>query len=182
MSKPQSLTVSGVRRLAVGTAAAAAVLAGCTGTSHHVTVPITHPAPGYGSPGAAVVGFFTLFGEGKNSACAYVISSDFLSCDEAISETNTKATMTGLGIGETTIQGVEALVTVVGNLCVTEGTTKNCRQNTNPTVGQPRSNSQKAFDTLFSKAGIGRPINTSALPCEKISGLWYISLEGGLTS
>jgi hypothetical protein len=180
--KPRSLTVSGVRRLAVGTAAAAALLAGCTSASHKVAVPITHPAPGYGTPGAAVMGFFTEYAAGKNTACSYVISTDFLSCDEAISETDTKATIAGFGIGETTVEGNEALVTVVGSLCVSQGAAKNCRHNTDPSVGQPRTRSLKDFDALFSKAGLGRPINSSALPCENISGKWYFSLEGDLTS
>lgn len=182
MPKPRSLTVSGVRRLAVGTAAAAVLLAGCTSAGHKATVPITHPAPGYATPGAAVAGFFTEFVAGKNAACTYVISTDFLSCDEAITQTTTSSTMAGFGIGETTIEGSQALVTVVGTLCVSQGTAKNCRHNSDPTVGQPRTSTVKAFDALFSKAGVGRPINTSALPCEKISGKWYISLQGDITS
>ena len=142
---------------------------------------MTHPKPGYGTPGAAVIGFFTEYAAGKNTACAFVVAVDFLSCDEAITLQGVKATISGLGIGATTIQGNQALVTLVGKLCVTQGHTINCRQNRDSAVGQPKNNSTKAFQALFTKAGVGRPINSSALPCEKISGKWYMSLEGTVT-
>lgn len=125
------------------------------------------------------MGFFTFWQHGSNLACTFVEESDTLSCLEAMQ--NTKATFTGIGIGATSIHGNQALVTLVGRICVTSGGTTTCRSNSNTSVGQPKNGSQKAFDALYSTSAVGKPINSGALPCQKVSGKWYISLEASET-
>jgi hypothetical protein len=165
-----------IRRLAAFFAIAllAGVAASCGGGG--TPVRITRPAVSHSSPGGAVMGFFTDYASNNKDACTYVVDSQALQCLLALN--NATATVTNLGIGETTERGDEALVSVTGKFCVTLSKTTTCRSNSNPKVGQPNGGSQQAFDALYKPAQHGRAINNSAIPCQQTGGKWYISLLG----
>jgi hypothetical protein len=158
--------------VAVAVAATLVLATACSGKP--AITKVTYPPAGHASPGAAVMGFFQFFVTGNNNACTYVIPGDAIQCLLALK--SAKATVSGIGVGKTTIRGDEALVTVVGTFCVTQSKTKTCRSNQDPNVGQPKGGGKSAFDDLYQPAVQGKAINTSAVPCQKIAGLWYISL------
>ena len=123
------------------------------------------------------MGFFTLLGQGNHNACIYVVQSVALPCFESFETESSK--VTNLGIGRVTIDGNQALVTVVASLCVTpQGGTATCRTNTDPSTGQPKGSSHAAFASLYQTALDGRPIDASAVPCEQVGGQWFLSLAG----
>ena len=127
------------------------------------------------------MGFVENWTTGSNLACTYVQESDALSCLEALQATP-RAQFTGIGIGATTVEGDEALVSLVGKVCAPTSAGKTtCRSNNDPSVGQPGHGGQAAFDAVYSKSALGKPIDAGALPCRKISGKWYISTESSQT-
>lgn len=81
-----------------------------------------------------------------------------------------------MGIGEVTIKGTQALVTVVGTFCVTQAGSTNCTTNNNPRTGQPTGGGQRGFAALYKQAVHGQAINKAAVPCERIKTEWYLSL------
>lgn len=88
----------------------------------------------------------------------------------------TTSTFKSLSIGQVTVEGTRALVTVVGTFCVTEAGTTNCRTNTNLRTGQPGGGANRSFDSLYRAAVRGIAINSGAVPCERIKAEWYVSL------
>jgi hypothetical protein len=155
-------------------AALAGMLASCSANAPNV--PVTHPAAGHGSPAAATAGFFQRLAAGDKAACTYVIPDDGPLCMLAVQAATVK--LTGFGVGEVTIGGSEALVSVVGRLCVTEGSSTTCSTNSDDTIGQPAGGSPKAFASLYRAATAGVAIAKGAIPCEEEKGKWYVSLLG----
>jgi hypothetical protein len=137
-------------------------------------VKVTRPLPGHASPGATTMGFFAGFAKNDTNACTFAAEGATPYCLLALQ--SSKATFANLGIGQVTVKGTEALVTVVGIFCVTQAGTTNCTTNTNPRTGQPSGSGKSGFDALYKAAVQGRAINKSAVPCEKIRSEWYISL------
>jgi hypothetical protein len=136
-------------------------------------VTVTHPAPDHTTPGGATAGFFDGFVSGDKNACTFAAEGATPFCLLALQ--NTTSTFANFGVGQITIDGTRALVTVVGRFCVSQSGSKNCSTNSDPSVGQPGS-SHRSFDTLYKTAVRGIAINKGAVPCERIKSEWYVSL------
>jgi hypothetical protein len=109
-----------------------------------------------------------------NTACTFAAVGATPFCLLALQ--STKSTFANLGIGQVTIKGTQALVTVLGTFCVTQAGSTNCTTNHNPRIGQPTGSGQHGFDSLYKTAVQGRAIDKSAVPCERIKSEWYVSL------
>jgi hypothetical protein len=144
----------------------------CSGQSKPVA--ISHPAAGHLTPASATIGFFTGLVKNDENACTFAAAGATPFCLLALQ--STKSTFAGLGVGQVTVRGTRALVTVVGTFCVTQAGTTNCTTNSNPRIGQPTGSGQHGFDSLYKAAVQGQAINKSAVPCERIKTEWYVSL------
>lgn len=138
---------------------------------------VTHPAPGHGSPGAAVVGFFTNITKSAAQACTYAAIGATPTCILELNQLT--ATVSNLAIGAVTVRGTQALVTVLGTFCVTPlGGPKTCSSNTKLRTGQPSGGSQGAFTRKYTAATQGSSaLDKSAIPCELVRTEWYVSLS-----
>ena len=154
-------------------AAATLVTAGCS-SGKSAAVTLTHPVPSHSTPQGATVGFFTNLVKDDQIACTYAATGATPICLLALQ--STKSTFANLGVGEVTVSGAEALVTVVGTFCVTLSGTTNCTTNTNLKTGQPATGGKSAFDNVYKAALQGLAINKGAVPCERNGSEWYISL------
>jgi hypothetical protein len=130
------------------------------------------PAAGYASPAAAAVGFLDAISQGNGQgACAYVEPAQVAGCRQVISAVS--ATITGLRIGQTTTNGNQALVTVLGKICVKTAGNNSCSQNVNPKAGQPTSGSA-AFSTAYKAAMNSSSVAADpAAPMTSVGGRWY---------
>ena len=164
------------RSMAAMVAIAATAIAGCS-SSHSPKVTLTHPAPGHGSPGAAVTGFFTNIVGSAAQACTYAAVGATPTCLLELNQLT--ATVSNLAIGAVTVRGTQALVTVLGTFCVTPlGGSKTCSSNTNPRTGQPAGGSQAEFSRKYTAATQGSSaLDKSAIPCELVRTQWYVSLS-----
>lgn len=157
-------------RALVATAAigAAIVLAGCSGSSNSSQSTTTSPlpAPGHGSPQAAVAGFSAgTKAHDLSVACQYVVP---MSQSQCVKQTSLSATGS-LSLGHTTIQGDQAIVTLVtAHYCV-QGS---CHSNSNAMAGQPTGSTSfnEAFQKAASTGGAGQP-------CQRVNGLWYVGTQ-----
>jgi hypothetical protein len=112
--------------------------------------------------------------KGDQNACTFAAEGATPFCLLALQ--STKATFTDLGIGQVTIKGTQALVTVVGKFCVTQAGSTNCTTNNNPRAGQPTGSGKHGFAALYKQATQGQAIDKGAVPCERIKTEWYLSL------
>lgn len=119
------------------------------------------------------MGFFRGFVANDKNACTFAAVGATPFCLLALE--NTTATFANLGLGEVTVKGTEALVTVVGTFCVTQAGATNCTTNSNLRTGQP-GDGKPGFDALYKAALRGIAINKGAVPCERIKSEWYVSL------
>jgi hypothetical protein len=120
------------------------------------------------------VGFILGLTLGSDHACAYVTPQDRVACADAFPST-TSFSITGLGIGNTSFRDAQALVTITGRFCTTEGGTTTCATNTSLHAGQPRNDSAAAFAAAYhpsQPASIGK----RAIPCQRIDNQWYVDL------
>jgi hypothetical protein len=148
-------------------------LAACSsGRSNPVAV--SHPQAGHVTPAGATIGFFTGLVNKDNNACTFAAEGATPFCLLALQ--STKATFANLGVGQVTVKGTQALVTLVGTFCVTQAGSTNCTTNTNAKVGQPTGGGRHGFDALYKSAVQGEAINKGAVPCERIKSEWYVSL------
>jgi len=119
-----------------------------------------------------VAGFMEGLSKGPSGACLYVTPQDLLDCGEAFTST-IGFSATDLGMGESTIRGTEALVSLTGRICTTISGKTTCATNTNRAAGQPTQNTSSAFAAAFAKGG---PLGKRAIPCAEVDGLWYVDL------
>ncbi len=134
------------------------------------------PTAGFGSPAAAMSGFLKAVQSSKPaSACAYVPPSAQQICTTGITQSGANITVTGAGLGVTSIVGDRAIITVLGHLCSGTGSNKTCFDSHDVKAGQPTSVSN--FDQAY-QAAIGGSSNNNnpAAPLIQISGKWYLDL------
>ncbi len=158
-----------------GLAVVASLAAGCGGGhSPQAVPPVAEPFPSAGdaTPQAAVAGFMEGLSKGPSGACLYVTPQDLLDCGQAFTST-ISFSATGLGLGESTIHGTEALVSVTGRICTTISGKTTCATNTNRSAGQPAQSTTSAFAADFSRGGT---LGKRAIPCAEVDGLWYVDL------
>jgi hypothetical protein len=108
------------------------------------------------------------------NACTFAAEGATPFCLLALQSTT--SSFDNLGLGEITISGTEALVTVVGTFCVTQSGSKNCTTNVNVRTGQPGGGRSRSFAALYKAAVLGIAIDRGAVPCERIKSEWYVSL------
>jgi hypothetical protein len=87
----------------------------------------------------------------------------------------TSFSVSGLGLGETTIRDSRALVTITGELCTTQGGSTTCASNHRLNSGQPRNASAAAFAAAYSPSQL-EPLSKRAIPCRMVGGRWYVDL------
>jgi hypothetical protein len=150
------------------------MFAGCS-SGHRAPARVTHPLPSHLTPSGATVGFFSDLVKNDKDACTFAAEGATPFCLLALEATT--STFADLGVGQVTVKGTEALVTVTGRFCVTAAGSTNCTTNTNPRTGQPGSSGNKSFDSLYKTAVKGVAINKGAVPCERIKSEWYVSLS-----
>jgi hypothetical protein len=83
--------------------------------------------------------------------------------------------VTGLGLGRITIRGAQAVVTITGKLCTTQGGSTTCATNASVTTGQPHGSTAAAFAGAYHPSQL-ESIGRRAIPCQKIGGYWYVDL------
>src|SRR5215469_2683472 len=136
-----------------------------------VTEPGT-PAPGFGSPGAAVRG---LAGSQNVAGCRYYEPSGQAECRRILARVPRAdlGTMTGFRLGYVAVDGDRALVGFTGTDCQ-PGQQPECVTNRDPAAifSAARSFSALWDETLASATSPG--LSYSLTPCLKIGGLWYV--------
>lgn len=150
-------------------------MAACSSGVHSSAAVLSRPQPGHLTPQATTIGFFSEFVKDNKDACTFAAEGATPFCLLALE--NTTSTFANLGIGEVSVKGTEALVTVVGTFCVTQSGTTNCTTNGNLRTGQPNGSRRRSFDSLYKTALTGIAINKGAVPCERIKSEWYVSLS-----
>lgn len=148
-------------------------LAACS-SSHSSTVLLSRPQPSHLTPQGATMGFFAGFVRNDKNACTFAAEGATPFCLLALE--NTTSTFANLGIGQVTVKGTQALVTVVGTFCVTQSGSTNCTTNSNLRTGQPDGSAHQSFAALYKEAVKGIAISKGAVPCERIKSEWYVSL------
>lgn len=136
-----------------------------------VTMPAT-PAPGLGSPGAAVIGQdkATLL-----AGCAYNEPSFQAECRTLVKEhpNPSPQTMTGIRLGYVAVDGNLALVGVTATICQ-PGQHPECISNRDPAA---IFSTAKTFTALWTEAvgSVNSPVLSYALtPCIRVNGRWYV--------
>ena len=161
------------RPLSLMIASIAIAITACSGTNPSAVV-LSRPQPSHLSPQGATTGFFSGFVRNDKNACTFAAEGATPFCLLALE--NTTSTFANLGIGEVTVKGTEALVTVIGTLCVTQAGSTNCTTNNNLRIGQPDGGGHQSFASLYKAAVKGIAISKGAVPCERIKSEWYVSL------
>ena len=137
------------------------------------------PAPGHGSPAAAVSGFIQGLQHGDAAtACSYAAPNEQSACNSQFNG-NFKVTESGLGVGNTFTDGNQAVVVLeANNFCFGAGsapTTTVCFSNSDPNKELPTSNAQFA-------TALGQAFNGAANPLAAavdVNGSWYAELAAG---
>jgi hypothetical protein len=99
------------------------------------------------------------------AACQYLVPASQSQCNQ---QTNLSASGS-LSLGHTTIQGDQAIVTLVSTHYCVQGS---CHSNTNPMAGQPTGTT--SFNNAFQKAVNG---SSAGEPCQRLNGLWYVGSQ-----
>jgi hypothetical protein len=125
-------------------------------------------APGYGSPEAAVAGFFTGIAQNQSSiTCSYVDPSGQAACPDALN--STAVSVGHWSIGKSFVLGDQALVVVVADkYCVA----LQCGSNSNPSKDLPHDNADfaRAY-TASADSGVSNP----TVQCIQVNGQWYVN-------
>ena len=177
--------------LVVTFAAAALALAGCSSGSSApswaaalgpgaTVTPPQSPAPGHGSPGAAVQGYITgLTSKDPAGACDYIDPTAQASCKSSFTQVakDQLPYAKNEALGYVVTHGTQALAGITGSLCA-PGSTPECSTNTDPAAV---FSSAKPFATLWSQALAANNSSSNAYslaPCIEVSGQWYIDIGG----
>jgi hypothetical protein len=120
------------------------------------------------------VGFLRGLSTGARGACTYVAPQELVPCAAAFPAT-TAFTITNLGIGKTALRGSQAVVTITGKFCTTQGGSTTCATNAGVTTGQPRGSGAAAFTAAYHPSK-PESIGQRAIPCLNVGGQWYVDL------
>jgi hypothetical protein len=136
------------------------------------------PAAGTGTPQAAVSGFIGNLPTDVSAACGYVVPSQQAQCNKTFA--GGTFSITSPSIGQSSVDGNEALVVVLStNSCTgLAGSTSICNSNTNASAGLPSS--QSDFATAFQATFASNA--TAVAPCIEFGGVWYVELAPGGTA
>ena len=123
------------------------------------------PAPGHGSPQAAVMGLIRgLAAHDTNAACGYFVPAEQSLCRG----TQLPSTTGSVTIGHTAVSGDKALVVVMSpKYCIQN----QCLSNTNPSKGLPTG--ATTFDAAYSATQNNQSDPTT--PCQRVNGKWYVA-------
>ncbi len=157
-----------------------AVLAIVSGCSSSAT-PVSHGAiasPGHSTPEDAVDGYLTAFMAGSSSWCSYIDPASQGTCEAGLTEGSVSSTGK-FTIKSQVIEGTDALVSVVGSLCVHENieetTTNYCSNNSNTDSGMPSGS--LSFTDAYAAVTSAKSSVLSPVPCVEVNGLWYENAE-----
>lgn len=135
--------------------------------------PVTGSTPsGFATPQAAVTGFFQGLMQGNYyDACSYMLPGQQSLCAAFI---GSEGPVSGKwSFGSSVVDGTEALVVVVGQLCGRmNGSTYQCLTNPDPTYGLPTNG--ESFATAYS-AALSSSNNNWDVPLEEVNGSWYVN-------
>jgi hypothetical protein len=134
---------------------------------------------GAASPEAAVSGYLTALKDGEDKiACSYTDLSDQAGCESALQSSNYSVSSTGVLLKGQVIQGSRALVSIVGQFCISVGaatdeTDRHCASNSTPSTGMPTSG--RPFSAAYT-AALNQPSEAlSPVPCVKVGSAWYVN-------
>jgi hypothetical protein len=147
----------------------------------------TAVSPGYGSPGAAVLGALRGLGSGQPAAaCRYLPPSVQAKCQPAAGSASDSAggdlTLKNLTLGYVAIDGRKALVGTTGTLCLTQLDDRKCMSNQNPAAVLSAG---KPFGALWSATltDASDPSTTSfsytLMPAVEVGHRWYFYFSSG---
>jgi hypothetical protein len=160
------------------------------GSSVTVTAP-TAVSPGYGSPGAAVLGALRALGSGRASAaCRYLAPSIQAQCQPAMGSASDSAsgglTLKNLTLGYVAIDGSKALVGTTGTLCLTQSDVtpaRKCMSNRNPaavfSAGKPFSALWSATLTDANSDPSTTSFSYTLMPAVEVGHRWYFYFPPG---
>lgn len=122
------------------------------------------PAPGHGSPQAAVMGLIRgLAAHDTSAACDYFVPAEQSACHG----TQLPATTGTVTIGHTAVKGDRALVVVMSSkYCVGN----QCLSNSDSTKGLPSGST--TFDQAYQATQNNQ--NDPTTPCQRVNGKWYV--------
>jgi hypothetical protein len=153
------------------------IVSGCSSSGNHIGNGAS-ASPGHSTPEDAVDGYLTAFKAGTSSWCSYIDPASQGTCEAGLTEGSVGATGKFTIKGEV-IQGTEALVIVVGSLCVHENleeTTINyCSNNSNTDSGMPSGS--LSFADAYAAVTNAKSSVLSPVPCVEVNGLWYENAE-----
>jgi hypothetical protein len=135
-------------------------------------------SPGHATPEDAVDGYLTAFMAGGSSWCSYIDPASQGSCEAGLTQGSVQ--MTGkFTVRSEVIEGSEALVGVLGSVCVHENleeTTINyCNNNSKVNSGMPSGS--LTFTDAYAAVTSPKSSVLSPVPCVEVNGLWYENAE-----
>lgn len=123
------------------------------------------PAPGHGSPAAAVMGLIrALSAHNMTAACGYFIPSAQSQCSGAQLPPATGS----VTIGHTAVNGDRALVVVMSSKFCLQN---QCLKNSDPNKGLPGGST--TFDQAYTESQQSN--NDPTTPCQRVDGKWYVA-------
>ena len=165
-----SRSINGRRKAMALIASGAVAIVSCGGSSPRTVVvpaPQQQPAPGHGSPQAAVAGYMTGYLKTDDKMiCAYVAPPQVGLCSFLLG--GPTYSLTPWRIGNSMVRGKEAIVVVVADSWCAG---KVCVHNPDPNKGLPRQ--PQGFEHAFDATTDSLP----AISVVQISGEWYVALE-----
>ncbi|MHB1788593.1 MAG: SGNH/GDSL hydrolase family protein [Acidimicrobiales bacterium] len=134
------------------------------------------PQPGHSSPQAAAVGFIQAALESDwGVACSYGLPDQQSLC--TLGTLITGFTATGdLQLGNTVVNGSQAIVASTGSVCITVNGTSQCGSNADPNAGLPGSGLSFAEAYAEELASPSSPSSPGfwATACDEVGGQWYV--------
>lgn len=133
-------------------------------------------APGYATPQQPVAGLLDGLLQGNYyNACSYVLPAQVALCNAggAFVGSSLLSAGTSWSFGSTVVDGNEAIVVLVGQLCgLVNGSANQCLTNSDPTFGLPANG--ESFATAYSTALNSNNDNWD-VPVEEVNGSWYVN-------
>jgi hypothetical protein len=149
----------------------------------------TAVSPGYGSPGAAVLGALRALGSGQaTAACRYLPPSAQAQCQPAVGSASAGGglTLKNLSLGYVAIDGSKALVGTTGTLCFMqpdETPARKCMSNRNPaavlSAGRPFSALWSATLTEANSDPSVTSFSYTLMPAVEVGHRWYFYFPPG---
>lgn len=134
--------------------------------------PVVGTSPGNGTPAGALAGFIDAIVKGQvPQACAYVATTQQSGCDAFLTGESFGVQGGPLRLGKTYTLGTQALVVIVGGLCI-DG---QCLSNADPGAGLPANDG--GFAAAYSDAATSDTNPATGMTEE--GGKWYVDLSAG---